>query len=65
MAVSHHGTMGYVYHVAFLVIYLWQAGISTIGMGLVTNFGGLVAMRILLGLSEAGLFPGARYILYT
>jgi hypothetical protein len=27
-------------------------------MGLVNNFGGLVAMRILLGLFEAGLFPG-------
>jgi hypothetical protein len=27
-------------------------------MGLVTNFGGLVAMRLLVGLFEAGLFPG-------
>ncbi len=35
---------------------LW--GISTIGMGLVNNFEGLIAMRVLLGLFEAGLFPG-------
>lgn len=27
-------------------------------MGLVNTFGGLVAMRVLLGLFEAGLFPG-------
>lgn len=27
-------------------------------MGLVNNFEGLVAMRVLLGLFEAGLFPG-------
>jgi hypothetical protein len=27
-------------------------------MGLVTSFGGLVAMRVLVGLFEAGLFPG-------
>lgn len=27
-------------------------------MGLVRNFEGLVAMRVLLGLFEAGLFPG-------
>jgi uncharacterized membrane protein YfcA len=30
-----------------------------------TNFGGLVAMRILLGLFEAGLFPGMYYVLNT
>lgn len=33
-------------------------GISTIGMGLVNTYEGLVAMRVLLGLFEAGLFPG-------
>jgi hypothetical protein len=27
-------------------------------MGLVTNFEGLLAMRVLLGLFEAGVFPG-------
>lgn len=32
-------------------------------MGLVNNFGGLVAMRILLGLFEAGLFPGCVYLI--
>ena len=36
---------------------LW--GIATVGMGLVNNFEGLIAMRVLLGLFEAGLFPGA------
>lgn len=44
-----------------MVPYLLHKGISTIGMGLVTNFGGLVAMRVLLGLFEAGLFPGMSY----
>jgi MFS family permease len=39
-----------------LIMVLW--GVSTIGMGLVNNFEGLVAMRVLLGLFEAGLFPG-------
>lgn len=39
-----------------LIMVLW--GISTVGMGLVNNFEGLVAMRVLLGLFEAGLFPG-------
>lgn len=39
-----------------LIMVLW--GICTVGMGLVNNFEGLVAMRVLLGLFEAGLFPG-------
>jgi MFS family permease len=39
-----------------LIMVLW--GISTVGMGLVNNFEGLVAMRVLLGFFEAGLFPG-------
>lgn len=39
-----------------LIMILW--GISTIGMGLVNTFEGLVAMRVLLGFFEAGLFPG-------
>lgn len=38
-------------------------GIVMIGMGLIRNFGGLVAMRVLLGIFEAGLFPGATYLL--
>ena len=32
-------------------------GIVMTLMGLVHNFGGLVAARIFLGLTEAGLFP--------
>jgi MFS family permease len=40
---------------------LW--GISTIGQGLVSNFGGLVALRFLVGLFEAGLFPGCVYLI--
>ncbi|KAF1839621.1 MFS general substrate transporter [Decorospora gaudefroyi] len=44
-----------------LIMVLW--GISTIGMGLVNTFGGLVAMRVLLGLFEAGLFPGCMYLI--
>lgn len=39
-----------------LIMILW--GISTVGMGLVNNFEGLIAMRVLLGFFEAGLFPG-------
>jgi hypothetical protein len=32
-------------------------GIATIGQGLVKSFEGLVAMRVLVGIFEAGLFP--------
>lgn len=39
-----------------LIMVLW--GIATMGQGLVNNFEGLVAMRVLVGLFEAGLFPG-------
>ncbi|KAF2122531.1 major facilitator superfamily domain-containing protein [Lophiotrema nucula] len=44
-----------------LIMVLW--GIATIGMGLVNTLGGLVAMRVLLGLFEAGLFPGCVYLI--
>ncbi|KAF2033251.1 MFS general substrate transporter [Setomelanomma holmii] len=44
-----------------LIMVLW--GISTIGMGLVRSYEGLVAMRVLLGLFEAGLFPGCVYLI--
>ncbi|KAF2177930.1 MFS general substrate transporter [Zopfia rhizophila CBS 207.26] len=44
-----------------LIMALW--GVSTIGMGLVNTFGGLVALRVLLGLFEAGLFPGCVYLI--
>lgn len=33
-------------------------GVATIGQGLVTNQAGLIACRFLVGLFEAGLFPG-------
>jgi hypothetical protein len=33
-------------------------GIFTLGQGLVTSYGGLVAMRFLIGVCEAGLIPG-------
>ncbi|CAC9884598.1 unnamed protein product, partial [Aureobasidium pullulans] len=37
------------------IMVLW--GIATIGQGLVKSFEGLVAMRVLVGIFEAGLFP--------
>ncbi|KXJ93612.1 major facilitator superfamily domain-containing protein [Microdochium bolleyi] len=40
---------------------LW--GISTVGMGFVTNNAGLVACRLLLGLFEAGIVPGCIYLI--
>lgn len=46
-----------------LIMILW--GISTIGMGLITSFGGLVAMRVLVGFFEAGLFPGKDLAQFT
>ncbi|GAB7357005.1 hypothetical protein MBLNU459_g7834t1 [Dothideomycetes sp. NU459] len=44
-----------------IIMTLW--GICTIGQGLVTNFGGLVACRFLVGFFEAGLFPGCLYLI--
>ncbi|KAI0121318.1 major facilitator superfamily domain-containing protein [Xylariales sp. AK1849] len=43
------------------IMILW--GIATIGQGLVNNIGELVACRFLLGLFEAGLFPGCVYLI--
>ena len=43
------------------IMVLW--GIATIGQGLIHTFGGLVAMRLLVGLFEAGLFPGCIYLI--
>lgn len=34
-----------------------------VGMGLIKTLGGLIAMRVLLGVAESGLFPGATYLL--
>lgn len=39
-----------------IIMVLW--GICTLGQGLVNTFEGLVALRVLIGLFEAGLFPG-------
>ena len=36
----------------------WKKGVATVGQGLVRNVEGLIATRFLLGLFEAGLFPG-------
>jgi len=41
------------------IMFFW--GVATIGQGLVKTNGGLVAMRVLLGLFEAGFFPGCEY----
>ncbi|KAI0466118.1 major facilitator superfamily domain-containing protein [Xylaria cf. heliscus] len=44
-----------------LIMVLW--GITTIGQGLVRNIQGLIATRFLLGLFEAGVFPGCAYLI--
>jgi len=44
-----------------LIMTLW--GIATVGQGVVKTFGGLVACRFLVGLFEAGLFPGCVYLI--
>lgn len=38
-------------------------GASTMGLGGVYSFGAVTAVRLLLGLFEAGLFPGLVYYL--
>ncbi|CAO1636828.1 unnamed protein product [Sympodiomycopsis kandeliae] len=38
-------------------------GICMMAQGLVSNYGGLVAARVCLGIAEAGLFPGANYLM--
>jgi MFS family permease len=42
-------------------MFFW--GVCTVGEGLVHNFGSLVALRFLLGIFEAGLVPGAVYLI--
>ena len=42
-------------------IIMVSSGICTTALGLCHNFSGLAATRFFLGLSEAGLFPGALY----
>ncbi|RDX45758.1 MFS transporter [Lentinus brumalis] len=46
--------------IAFLM-FAW--GAMTMILGGISNFGGLVAVRFLLGMFEAGLFPGLVYVL--
>jgi MFS family permease len=40
-------------------------GVVMIGMGFVKNFGQLAALRVILGILEAGFFPGSVYLLST
>lgn len=42
-------------------MFLW--GIMMTVQGLVHNYGGLLGMRWMLGVFEAGLFPGVNYYL--
>ncbi|KAF3760744.1 putative MFS transporter [Cryphonectria parasitica EP155] len=44
-----------------IIMVLW--GIATVGQGLVDTVGGLIACRFLLGLFEAGVFPGCVYLI--
>lgn len=45
------------------IMVLW--GLVMTLMGIVQNYGGLLATRVLLGVFEAGLFPGVAYYLTT
>ena len=62
LAQPDHGALGYV-HAYLYADFVPSIGIATIGEGLITSVGGLIAMRFLLGLFEAGLFPGAVYLI--
>ncbi|KAI5812962.1 major facilitator superfamily domain-containing protein [Pyronema omphalodes] len=39
------------------------SGIVTVGMGMANNAGGLIAARLILGMTECGLFPGVAYVI--
>lgn len=39
------------------------SGAVTVGMGLTDNAGGLIAARLVLGMTECGLFPGVAYVI--
>ncbi|CAD0095469.1 unnamed protein product [Aureobasidium mustum] len=59
---------GHDYNIALFVFFipyilLEVPSIATIGQGLVKTFEGLVAMRVLVGIFEAGLFPGCVYLI--
>ncbi|KZT75148.1 MFS general substrate transporter [Daedalea quercina L-15889] len=43
------------------IMFVW--GMSTTLQGVAHNYGGLVALRVILGLAEAGLYPGIVYYL--
>ncbi|OBT44447.1 hypothetical protein VE00_05944 [Pseudogymnoascus sp. WSF 3629] len=43
------------------IMFFW--GIATMGQGLIKDFGGIVGMRFVLGIFEAGLFPGCIYLI--
>ncbi|RVX74984.1 hypothetical protein B0A52_01261 [Exophiala mesophila] len=43
------------------IVTMW--GCATIGQGLVRNHAGLVGLRAVLGIFEAGLFPGGSFVL--
>ena len=45
----------------WLSLCMFGFGLVTICQGLVTSYGGLLATRFFLGLSEAGMFPGCFY----
>lgn len=47
----------------YLGILVVSWGIVMTLTGVVTNFGGLVATRVVLGIAEAGFFPGAVYLI--
>ncbi|KAI3329581.1 major facilitator superfamily MFS-1 [Ustulina deusta] len=49
----------------FLAFITVAWGIVLIGLGLVHNWGGLAALRLVLGLFEAGFFPSVIYLLST
>ncbi|GAB7363367.1 hypothetical protein MBLNU230_g3647t1 [Neophaeotheca triangularis] len=44
-----------------LIMVLW--GIATVAQGLVTNRAGLIGCRFMLGMFEAGFFPGCTYLI--
>ena len=47
----------------YLSICIFIFGGVSVGMGFVTNFGGLAACRFLIGITEASTFPGLFYLL--
>ena len=47
----------------WLALLMFSWGAITMILGSVSNFGGLAGLRFLLGVFEAGLFPGMVYFL--